>query len=304
MSKRPPKGDQLDAIPRSGDLPQVSLDLDKLDQFSTGLGVDFIHYKAIPSPIGLKDRGDYRRPDGLDTISSNGMIYVKAGVFTATFIANSESQSFDSAGILDYSTARLVMPRFYNKNSEVAAGERIYIAPGDRLHLTDPHADVKVPNYHRMDFDWETKLDRLNFPAVKVEFIIDSQGKRFIEGVDFELTPHGDIAWLPGGQNPGIDPDTKKGRPYAIRYLYNAHWYCVSIPNEVRITNVTVDGIRKPERMPYHVVIQREYVFRNQNINNTVPPPSLEPSRAVAPKPAPVTDAKSIQVDMAYISEE
>ena len=45
-------------------------DLDRLDNFVQNLGVEYSHYKSMPSPIGQGDRGDYRRNDGVDTITS------------------------------------------------------------------------------------------------------------------------------------------------------------------------------------------------------------------------------------------
>ena len=67
------------------------------------------------------------------------------------------------------------------------------------------------------------------------------------------------------GKTPGIDPDTGKGRICSARYRYEAHWYIVSIINEVRIGNVTENGVRKEERLPYHATIVREYIFHNRN---------------------------------------
>lgn len=264
MAKRKTIGTQLDAIPRASQPFQVSFDLTKQDQFVTSLGVDFVHYKAMPSPIGLKDRGDYRRSDGLDTISSNGMIYFKAGCFTATMVDNSKSQKSSQGGVLDYSTSRLIMPRFYNKNGEVANGDRIYLAPGDRVYIADPNADILVPNYQRMDFDPDND-NRPMFPISKIEFVEDSRGITYQEGKDFEITCEGNIRWISSGSNPGIDPDTKKGRVYSARYLYKAFWYVVAIPKEVRITNITTGDTRAPERMAYHAVVQREYIYQNVN---------------------------------------
>lgn len=264
MAKRKPKGTQLDAVSRASSPFQISFDLNKQDQFVTSLGVDFIHYKAIPSPIGLKDRGDYRRSDGLDTISSNGMIYFKAGCLTATMVDNSKSQKHSEGGLQDYSTSRLVMPRFYNKEGEQANGDRIYMAPGDRVYIADPHADTMVPNYQRMDYDPDND-NRPMFPVVKVEFLEDSRGITYKENVDFQITCEGNIRWMPGGTNPGVDPDTKKGRVYSVRYLYKAFWYVVAIPKEVRVTNITSNDVRAPERMSYHAVIQREYIYQNVN---------------------------------------
>jgi hypothetical protein len=65
-----------------------------------------------------------------------------------------------------------------------------------------------------------------------------------------------------GRKNPGVDFESGSGRIYSIRYTYLAHWYIVELINEIRVTN---DGNGKPVRMPYHAVIQREYVYKDKN---------------------------------------
>jgi hypothetical protein len=214
------------------------------------------HYAAIPSPIGLKDRGDYRRSDQYDSISSNGMIYKKVGCFTGVIVSNSKRKTQNDAGIIDYSTARLLLPRFYNDNKE------IHIAPGDRVFIKD--LEVLVSNYQRMQYD-PGNFDRAQFPIKCVEYLIDSRSLEYKEGVHFKIQD-GYIEWIDGKDNPGIDPDTGKGRVYSIRYKYNAHWYITEIPNEVRVTQGTNEnGEKIPERMQYSAIIQREYVYYNQN---------------------------------------
>jgi hypothetical protein len=275
-----------------------------MDQFPTGLGVQLTHFKAIPSPLGLKDRGDFRRPDTIDTIASNGMIYKASGCFTATFVSNSTSPRWGDAGILDDSTARLILPRFYDTSTGVANGERIYPAVGDRLYIADKDADVYVPDYHKMEYNVD-QPDQAQYPICKVEFLTDSRGINYVQNVDFKVNKDGLIEWIAGGKNPGIDPETGKGRIYAIRYLYKAHWYIAQIPNEVRITNVTKDGVRTPERLPYHLVVQREYVYFNQN-NSSKPITQTQPrSNRVNEAPSQsITNDGSVQVNMASIDEE
>jgi len=270
MSKRIPNGEQVDAITPFAPLVQESFDLQRQDVFVTSLGVDFTHWRAMPSPIGQKDRGDYRRSDGVDTITSNGMIYTCAGKFTGTITDNTRKGGRSDGGLLDPSESRLVLPRFYNLTGQ-ADGPRIYLAPGDRVYISDPDADVKVSNYHKMDY--EDGVDNVPmFPICQLEApIVDSRNTEYIQGVDFALTSDGNIRWISGGKNPGIDPDTGKGRIYTIRYLYKAYWYVTAIPKEVRITNVTEGGVRAPSRMPYYCVIVREYIFHNMNrgdVNN------------------------------------
>ena len=306
MSKRKPIGKQIDAIPRSASPFQVSFDLKRQDQFVTSLGIDFIHYKAMPSPIGMKDRGDYRRSDVLDTVSSNGMIYTKSGCFTATMTDNSKSEGRDDGGFIDTSTSRLVLPRFYNQGGEVANGKRIYMAPGDRVYAADPDADTRVPNYHRMEYD-PVRDNVPMFPICEIELLQDSRGISHIDGVDFVVTSEGNIRWLASGNNPGIYPDTGKGRVFAIRYQYKAYWYIVAIPKEVRITNVTGDdGIRKPERMAQYVMIQREYIYHSTNNGNKQSELKPQDQKRIRQDPAQNLSPKpgSVAVDMSDIEQE
>jgi hypothetical protein len=302
MSDRPEDGEQVPAINPFSPFIQTSFDLERFDKFSTGLGVDFIHYKAIVSPIGVGDRGDYRREDGPDTITANGMVYFCAGKFTATMTDNSRNKGRSDGGEVDPSTSRLVMPRFYNKLA-VADGDRIYMNIGDRVYIADPDADVNVSNYQRMTFAEGENIPM--FPIVSLEApILDSKNIQYIQGVDFNITPKGNICWIPGGKHPGFDPVTGKGRVYSIRYLYRAYYYVTSIPKEIRVTNITTNGIRNPQRAPFYAMITREYVYHNQNrADQKNVTTSKSPDRAVtAPIDNPKADPGIISVDMTNFS--
>ena len=305
MSKKFNTDDQVDVIDRNGPDIQESFDLNRLEDFVTGLGVEFLHYKGMPSPIGLKDRGDYRRSDGVDTITSNGMIYKCAGKFTATMTDNTRDRKRGEAGFLDPSESRLVMPRFYN-DRDIADGKRIYLSPGDRIYVADPTVDVLISNPQKMDY--QENVDNVPvFPICELEMpITDSRNIEYIQDVDYCITRDGNIRWLPGGKNPGIDPDTGKGRIYSVRYLYKAYWYITTILKEIRITNVTTDGERKPERMPYHAIAQREYMYHNQNQGSaTNQNKSKDPKRAASEPVQSTSPSKySIPVDMSGIGDD
>lgn len=305
MSKKKPEGNQLDTVPRTSPFIQSSFDLARGDAFVKSLGADFFHYKAMPSPIGQKDRGDYRRSDGVDTVTSNGMIYRCAGKFTATMTDNSRSQQRTDAGQNDPSHSRLVLPRFYNEVTEGSPEKRIYLAPGDRIYTADPHADVLVETYQKMDYEESDNVPL--FPIVELDgHITDSRNTEYTENVDFEISPNGNVRWLAGRRNPGIDPDTGKGRIYSIRYRYKAYWYVVQLLKEVRVTNVTTGNVRSPERMPYYALVVREFVFHNQNKGdeqNELKPKN--PKRAVSAPTEPLNPSKYvIPVDMSAIGDD
>ena len=282
MADKKPEGLQAETIPFGTPFIQESFDLDRLEAFSTGLGTTFYHWKATPSPIGLNDRGDYRRND-TDVMTSNGYIYHLAGRFTAVLTGNQKDQRRPAEGaVIDASQGNLVMPRFYDHYHSPAVGDcscareakekRIYLTPGDRLYC-DPTANDLVVNKELMTFSY----DSLGIPMFPIRVmdgpVIDSRGIEYKENIDFNIDNFGNIAWIEGRPNPGIDPNTGAGRTYSIRYLYRAFYYVTSLLREVRITNVTEGGVRKPERMPYLVQVTREYIYHNINNSNELNKP-------------------------------
>lgn len=236
-------------------IPEVKFNLEAQEQFAKSRGVIFEHWSAVPSPIGLKDRGDIRRPDSLDTIESNGFIYKKVGEFVGTIVGNSKTHKEIEGGMFDNSTARLVIPKYYNEPCK----EEISLLPGDRIYAKG--IELKVDNYQRAQYNPKSS-DFLQFPAMCVKYLVDSNNIEYKEGVHFKINSAGNVKWLQGKKNPGIDPETGKGRIYSIRYTYLAFWYVQQIINEIRITNT--DTAEDPARLPYHVVIQREYVYHNK----------------------------------------
>jgi len=313
MSNRPPIGQQIQTINPWCPLTQQSCNLVFDDGFVTGQGIDYSHWKAMPSPIGLKDRGDYRR-DGLDTITSNGMIYICAGVFTGCETDNTTDKKRTDGGVVDPSVSRLIMPRFYNTSKSsgtavntnpVDTSNRIYMAPGDRIYVSDPVANVKVSNYQKMTYEVGENIPM--YPILQLEVpIIDSRNISYTQGVDFNITADGNICWIKGGSNPGIDPETGKGRVYSVRYLYNAFHYVISLPKEVRMTNITENGVRTPERLAYYAVIQREFIYHSQNRGDPKnQSASTTPGRAVQePLPTIKPGPGAIKVDITAFSAD
>jgi hypothetical protein len=270
VAGKKPKNDQLTALDPAQDLPQIGFDLDKQDFFIKSQGIRFEHHKGILSPIGKKERGDYRRADSLDTTSSNGMLYKCAGQFTAVLSANNKKKTPIDGGSMDSSRAYITLPRFYDADGEYANGDRIYLAPGDRIFVCNPSVDMKVAG--EQEVHWDPNRDtQLMYPAKKVEYVIDSRGIEYFQGKDFKISKDGNLKWLQRN-NPGVDPDTGKGRLMAVRYLYDAHWYITELVHEVRMGNVTQNGQRVEARLPYNAVVVREFIFHSRNNGDETKP--------------------------------
>lgn len=304
MSDKKPEGLQIPAIIPFAPYVQESFDLNRLDAFVKSLGSTFYHWKSTPSPIGLNDRGDYRRNNNVDVITSNGYLYSFGGKFTATMTGNQKDQRRPTEGaLIDASSSYLVLPRFYDeKPSAPTNGDdnkdccndlgsavqkrRIRLAVGDRLY-SDPTIDDLVVNKELMNFSYNSPNVPM-FPIVEMDApITDSRGVSYTQGIDYNIDCDGNISWIVGGSNPGIDPDTGAGRSYTIRYLYRAFYYVTSILREVRITEITEGSVRRPERMPMYVQLTREYIYHNINRGNELnkPPQQGAESRQVPQAP-------------------
>lgn len=250
-------------------IPQPSFNLDASDTLVKDLGVKLIHYKALPSPLQKSEVGNYRIGEELlqinnlpdDVILTANFLYKKSGCFIGVLLNNAATSTFtDMGGFITPAQVKLILPRFYEN------GERIYLAPGDRIYLYDKDADMTVENFELIQWN-PAGIDVATYPIKKVEYLIDSQGIEYKEGVDFEIDSWGRIKWKTGGRNPGLDNVTGKGKVYSIRYKYIAFFYVLQLLNEIRITNITKNDTRIPERMPYHALLVREYVInKNPNI--------------------------------------
>ena len=240
------------------DLPNavVSFDTDAFDEAIRSQGVTFVHFRAMRCPVGMTDMYSERRPHDDHAGCSNGFLYTKAGVITSLFAGNSTQTNVGEVGAMDGSTVNVTMPRFYDGTETP-----VYVAPFDRLYLAEEN--IVVVNWQLFQAD-KSGRDKLNFPAVTVQDLVDAQARRY-EQPDFEVR-EGRIVWLTRNR-PGLDPETGKGLVCSVRYTYRPYWYVKTLIHEVRVTQAEnpVTGKREVCRMPQAIQLQREYIFEKED---------------------------------------
>lgn len=239
----------------------VSFDPDKFDELIRTQGVDMVHFRAMPCPVGMIDADDARHPNDHHTNCSNGFIYRPFGRVICSFLSNSKESRQLDLGRMDGSTVTVTFPRFYEKEREGAPDVRVQPVPFDRLYLLDDKIDV--PTWERFNIS-DTGIDKLRFPAVTVDIVIDSDGQLYRPGTDFSVID-GKLNWLPG-HSPSVDPTTKKGRVCSVWYTYRPFWYIQRMVHEVRVSQVENEwtGERQTMRFPQQMILQRELVFENE----------------------------------------
>lgn len=232
----------------------VSFDIEAFDKLAVSHGVLVEVYSAMMCPIGLRDPHDAR--GHLDhSECSNGFIYTKEGEVEASFSGNSSQPNFQGYGISDDSTAVVTFERFYTCGKPVQLGHyyRVYIK----------NCPVDVTNSEKIEHH-PSGIDRLAYPAVSVQHLMDSRGQRYAVGTDFDVKD-GLIHWRPG-RSPGRDTVLNRGIVISVHYTYRPFYYIKSLPHEIRVSK-DVDPLThevKIKRMQYQAVLQREWVFEEQ----------------------------------------
>jgi hypothetical protein len=235
----------------------VSFDVEAFNENVRAQGVKLLHYKAMRCPVGMITAGDdNRRPHEDHAGCSNGFLYHEAGTITAMFTANSNSMRMNDVGYTDGSSVSVTFPSTYD-NQETP----FYVAPFDRFYLAE--SNIAVPTWQTFQCH-QSGMDRTRFPIEEVEYLMDSFGRTYQYGTDFDVS-NGQIKWLTANR-PGIDMDTGKGIICSVRYLYRPFWYCARMLHEVRI-HQTEEGLF---RMPQSAVLNREYLYLNEEQDDTV----------------------------------
>lgn len=235
---------------------QNSFDKEAFNKLIQSQGVLVEHYRAIPDPRGMYDRGDAHPIVSGIPRSSDGFIYKKAGEMHAFFSANSDQWTLQTEGNIQHAMAVMTLPELYeDPNNKLP----ILVSPYDRFYIKD--IEVRVINLQFIEAH-PTGVDILQFPATCVEELVDSDGIFYKEGEHFKLDENGNIVWI-SSHRPGMSIDNNRGKVYAVRYRYVPFFVVARLLHEIRVSQVTDTSTlqRKVERMPYQVLVLREYIF-------------------------------------------
>jgi hypothetical protein len=255
MANRNTKG----YLPLVGPIDNVSFDHEAIDDLLRSHGVEVVHYRAIKCPIGLVDQFSTRgHADHGDC--SNGFLYKKAGEATILFRQNSSSESVGNFASLAQASVQASFPRFYDDCPSASIDEEIVLHKYDRIYLKNPVGYTVITHLFQAN---NTGVERMAYPVMCVEDLIDSTGKEYTVNQDFNIV-NGNLVWVANKQPPS-DSDTGKGPVLSIRYRYVPYWYVESLAHEIRISRKmdAVKGIPVLYRMPQQVNLVREHIYHN-----------------------------------------
>ena len=192
---------------------------------------------------------DYAVPDDAGTLTTvqqalvdDNNAAVVRGVVTAI---TREVEDYDRLGPWVFGSA-MVTTRHENK-----------LGHYDKLISLDSEL-----NYTEIITIGDTPTDDLptRYKATVVNFLMDADGKRFVEGEEFELSPEGQIRWLTG-QNPPAETRL------SVHYLMHPTWLIWEHPHAFRETlekfkkATTVAPAGDPQALPVQALMRLEFLI-------------------------------------------
>ncbi len=252
--------------------PGIHFDGEAFDAVIRAHGVRLRHLRGMRCPVGMADPDDGRRPHPDHEGCANGYLYTPAGVVTALLQGNRVSRRESDIGVLDSSAAELSLPRTYDGVDAEAIESQIYVQPGDRFYLDDEAILVVGSETLKAT---QSGTDRLVFPAVRIQDLIDDGGRRYAQGVDFDLV-EGRLRWRAGKM--------LAGGVYSVRFMYRPYLIVQEITHALRIGHIPGTDGTKASRFPQACLVRREFVLAGSSANDPLAKNPADPNQALPPQ--------------------
>lgn len=227
--------------------PMIGVNPRAYEDLIRGHGIRMVQTKPIPCPSQKTlNGGDH---DPACQRCHNGFIYYGETEFVGVFMGNSLQKNFGMNGVWDYDNATVILP------AKDASGNEMDFNYFDQIRI--PGKTVRY--YQRVEAS-QTGVDRLHFPAVSVELLLDSSGLQYVEGVDFQIGDTGYIEWI-GSRRPGYDLSIDSGHIYSIVYFTEPVFTIISLPHQIRSTQAMDEsGTAVEERYPQLAGVRRDFI--------------------------------------------
>lgn len=239
---------------------QVGMNPEAFQKLIEGKGVYMQISRPVPCP-NIKDlhTGDH---DPSCDRCHNGMMYFGDKTFIGTFMGNNIQRQFEIQGQFDSEQVTIAVP------TQAADGSDLDVQLFDQITLMDGNP---VRYYQRVEAN-QSGIDRLQFPAISIEVIIDSTGNQYVADVDFTVYD-GNVKWI-STNRPGYDLTIEKGIIYSISYYCRPLFTVISLPHQFRTTQALgAEGKPYAQRYPSLAVCRKDFVPYRTSTRTDYPPP-------------------------------
>ena len=234
-------------------IPDISIRGESWDQLVQNRGIHFIHKMAAPCP-NMKKLNDNNHEPECPFCDGSQILYIQEKEIIGTFSNNSLEKLFEVQGVWEVGTAVITFPTEYNDGEQ--ADFNVFdklICPDFQIRLTD------LKEYEPNNFGQTS----LKYPVIRVSdmsSVVSGALKKYVQGVDFTIVS-GNIQWMPG-KAPSYNNIEEMGEVLSITYSANPVYNVLQNMHEIRATQQMVNGQKVAKRLPQHVLVKRDFLFK------------------------------------------
>jgi hypothetical protein len=234
-------------------IPDISIYGESWDQLVQNRGIRFVHKMAAPCP-NMRRLNDNSHEPECPFCDGSQILYIQEKEIFGTFTNNSLEKLFEVQGVWEIGTAVITFPTEYPDGDQ--ADFNVFdklMCPDFQVRLTD--LKEYEPN--------NNNLMSLKYPIIKVfdmSSVVDGVLKKYIQGVDF-IIENGNIKWQ-SGYEPAYNFVEEIGAVLSITYSANPVYNVLQNMHEIRATQQMVNGQKVAKRLPQHVLVKRDFLFK------------------------------------------
>jgi hypothetical protein len=245
---RNPKTGQMFVGQQPAGQSQVALNPQAFNELIHAHGIRMIHSRPMPCPRRLDITAADHDPSCNEC--HNGFLYYGDREFFGVMMGNDQNRQYQMNGTWDTSTSQILVP------SKYADGKPFDLQLFDQIEIPD----FSVRYYQLVEHS-QMGIDKLHFPAVLVDKLIDANGREYHPGKDFFVNDKGYIQWSLGGDRPGYNLDIDRGVIYSVNYYTKASFTVISLPHQMRVTQTMLEGGHGAQEIfPQLAVVRKDFM--------------------------------------------
>ena len=234
-------------------ITDISIRGESWDQIVQNRGIRFIHKMAAPCP-NMKSLNDNNHDPECPFCDNSQIIYIQEKEIFGVFTNNSLEKLFEVQGVWEIGTAVITFPTEYpdGNQADFSTFDKV-VCPDFQIRLTD------LKEYE----DNASRMTSLKYPVIKVfdvSSVVGGTLKKYVQDVDFTVVD-GNIRWEPG-RSPAYNTIEEMGEILSITYSANPVYNVLQNMHEIRATQQMVNGQKVAKRLPQHVMVKRDFLFK------------------------------------------
>lgn len=257
-----PSSDRSYSSPMPSIIPDPSIRGASFDQLINNRGIRFLHKRATPCP-NMKSLDASNHMPNCPHCDGNGFLYYAAREIIGVFSGNSLDKIYEAQGVWEVGSAVITFPAEYDD------GTQADFLQFDRLEV----ADFEVRLWELKEYEPTSNgRQRLRYPITDqgIDYMssVDDAGTLVVyeDGVHFTIVD-GEILW-DSAYIPSYNITEQRGEVLTISYYAKPVFNVVQLMHEMRVTQEMVNGSKIAIRLPYNVLVKRDFLMNPPESTN------------------------------------